>query len=493
MGAERGRKYGPKPHRGLGRWANIDWATPAGKQLSLPFLCVAGLILALVGIYYGGRSLHYHLVVQKVLATGIAEPPAGLVLDLQRHAADEMLLRQIVDECSKREDTVLYVDNSHKLVVSKEIDPSHCPILDIMLRGAERGVGMCTDVALYAMHAGARIIPMPKDVEAYDSYCGPQTARMFLESVYREFLSKQKDVLHIQLLNHEHLWTQDADVHAKMQVFLCKTKYCVGLMRQHIVNKEYWASVWFMAHTSSDPSVGLSGDVITGLQTTFNPIQPQRGYAIHVKGKSGLKQTRVTLDCWAKHPEWPPLVVVGKASDEELTPPSRSASNIIYFPPISPAGSADSSPQVMLIDAARLRDMQGAASIHICPSVREGFGHYLNEARAVGALVVTVDHPPMNELVRPETGLLVPTVFTKSEPGTELGPLTQLNGHVSADGLCAVVAQGLALSEQGLQQKREATRAAYRSEKAAFLHRMGQLKAFLQARRQQQRQRVQKQ
>lgn len=38
----------------------------------------------------------------------------------------------------------------------------HCPILDIMLRGSERGVGMCTDVALYAMHAGARIIPMPK-------------------------------------------------------------------------------------------------------------------------------------------------------------------------------------------------------------------------------------------------------------------------------------------------------------------------------------------
>jgi hypothetical protein len=38
----------------------------------------------------------------------------------------------------------------------------HCPILDVMLRGLERGVGMCTDVALYAMHAGARIIPMPK-------------------------------------------------------------------------------------------------------------------------------------------------------------------------------------------------------------------------------------------------------------------------------------------------------------------------------------------
>jgi hypothetical protein len=77
----------------------------------------------MVGIYFGGKSLHYHLVVQKVLQSGIADPPAGLVLDLQRHAADEMLLRQIVDECSKREDTVLYVDASRKLVVSTAIDP----------------------------------------------------------------------------------------------------------------------------------------------------------------------------------------------------------------------------------------------------------------------------------------------------------------------------------------------------------------------------------
>lgn len=229
-----------------------------------------------------------------------------------------------------------------------------------------------------------------------------------------------------------------------------------------------------------------------GLRASFNPSKPQDGYAIHVKGKSGLKQTRVTLDCWAKHPEWPPLVVVGKASDEELTPPSRSASNIIYFPPITPPGqTATDGPREMLIDAARLRDMQGSAFMHLCPSVREGYGHYLNEARAVGALVVTVDHPPMNELVRPEAGLLVPTVFTKSEEGTELGPLTHLNGHISAEGLCEVVSKGLALSEEAKKQKQEAARAAYRNEKAAFLNRMQQLKRFLQARQRQQRQKWQ--
>lgn len=217
----------------------------------------------------------------------------------------------------------------------------------------------------------------------------------------------------------------------------------------------------------------------------MNPGKPQDGYAIHVKGKSGLKQTRVVLSAWAQHPEWPPLVVVGKVSDEELTPPARVATNIVYFPPITAAGQEQAaSSEAMLIDAARLRDIQGAATWHICPSVREGFGHYLNEARAVGALVVTTNHPPMNELVQPETGLLVTTSFTKSEPGTELARLTHINGHISAEDLVAVVGKAVAMAPQERERMRAAARAAYVSEKAAFVHRMQQLKAFLTARAQ---------
>jgi hypothetical protein len=90
----------------------------------MPFLTAAGLLLSLLGVYFGAKSLHYHLVVQKVLTAGIADPPAGLMLDLQAHAADEMLLRQLVDECSKREDSVLYVDSSRQSVVSKQIHPT---------------------------------------------------------------------------------------------------------------------------------------------------------------------------------------------------------------------------------------------------------------------------------------------------------------------------------------------------------------------------------
>lgn len=62
------------------------------------------------------------------------------------------------------------------------------------------------------------------DIQAYDTYCGPLTARLFLESMYQEFLSATQGVLHMQLLNHEHLWTADAQVHAQMQLFL----WCVS-------------------------------------------------------------------------------------------------------------------------------------------------------------------------------------------------------------------------------------------------------------------------
>jgi glycosyltransferase involved in cell wall biosynthesis len=168
-------------------------------------------------------------------------------------------------------------------------------------------------------------------------------------------------------------------------------------------------------HTSSDPSVGISGDVTAQLLSAVAGNNPQ-GYAIHVKGKSGLKQTKVVLDCWAQHPEFPTLVVVGKASKEELSPSARAAQNIIYYPPLPREdGKLEAGSVELLIEPDRLRALQTAAGIHLCPSVREGFGHYLNEARAVGALVVTVDHPPMNELVSRDSGLLVPTVFTMSE------------------------------------------------------------------------------
>ncbi|RLN60176.1 hypothetical protein BBJ29_003376 [Phytophthora kernoviae] len=45
----------------------------------------------------------------------------------------------------------------------------------------------------------------------------------------------------------------------------------------------------------------------------------------------------------------------------------------------------------------------------LCPSVMEGYGHYINQARSANAFIVTTDAAPMNELITPSSGAMVRT------------------------------------------------------------------------------------
>lgn len=54
------------------------------------------------------------------------------------------------------------------------------------------------------------------------------------------------------------------------------------------------------------------------------------------------------------------------------------------------------------VDEARLRHEMNAHRIHLCPSSYEGFGHYINEARSVGATIIITNAAPMNELCTSE-------------------------------------------------------------------------------------------
>jgi hypothetical protein len=47
------------------------------------------------------------------------------------------------------------------------------------------------------------------------------------------------------------------------------------------------------------------------------------------------------------------------------------------------------------------------ASTAICVSSKEGFGHYINEARYRNTFVITINHPPMNELINKNNGYLI--------------------------------------------------------------------------------------
>lgn len=112
----------------------------------------------------------------------------------------------------------------------------------------------------------------------------------------------------------------------------------------------------------------------------------------HLAGKSSMKGTDRLLRVWARHPEWPVLTVIQHAD-------AGHASEV---------AAANIDRRVGYLDDNELRSLQNASVFHICTSLTEGWGHYIVEALSVGAVTITVDAAPMNELVTAERGMLVP-------------------------------------------------------------------------------------
>jgi len=112
--------------------------------------------------------------------------------------------------------------------------------------------------------------------------------------------------------------------------------------------------------------------------------------AFHLAGKSTFKGTDVLLRAWEKHPEWPRLTVVAHENSRWLTDGARNVSLI-----------KQTLPETELVR------LQNHCGMHICPSYAEGWGHYIAEGASCGAMILTTDAPPMNEIITEERGCLI--------------------------------------------------------------------------------------
>lgn len=123
---------------------------------------------------------------------------------------------------------------------------------------------------------------------------------------------------------------------------------------------------------------------------------------LHLSGQSAVKGTEAVVDAWSRHPEWPELIVVRRnrryGGDE--APPLPLLPNVRLLSDF--------------VSNEELRELQNTCEVHVSPSQAEGYGHVIGEAMSCGAVVVTTDAPPMNELVGPDRGMLVRVA--RSEP-----------------------------------------------------------------------------
>ncbi len=178
---------------------------------------------------------------------------------------------------------------------------------------------------------------------------------------------------------------------------------------------------WFRSHTEK---VTLENDSIILLCKTkdalraFSDIQDRTHYLgftsldryqsqvkkdykkyLHLAGKSEKKGTISVINTWTKHPEWP-VLTLQTTVDSHI----ELAQNVDNINLITSNQSGES-----------LLNLMNSHGVHICVSEMEGFGHYIVEALSTGAIVVTTDGAPMNELVTPQCGFLVNCVETEHQ------------------------------------------------------------------------------
>lgn len=201
-------------------------------------------------------------------------------------------------------------------------------------------------------------------------------ANLMLEHVRREDFG----VAHHQLFVPNPEWCLPSDVALLPRVdgVLAKTRHAVAIFAAHGCKVAYCG---FTSEDRLDASV------------------PRERAFFHLAGRSSNKGTQRLIALWQRHPHWPTLTVL--QSPRTAHPIQPPAANIVHC--------------IDYIGDGELRRLQNAHRFHLCPSETEGFGHYIVEAMSVGAVVVSTDGEPMNELVTPERGVLVAASGTGSQ------------------------------------------------------------------------------
>lgn len=195
-------------------------------------------------------------------------------------------------------------------------------------------------------------------------------ANIFLERVFlRWFGTAFKNFL---IPNQERFPQRHLKHLSKIDTVLCKSRHAEEIFSRH-------TSTRYIGFTSEDRS---SSDIEKNYQSYF-----------HLAGRSTLKGTRTLLAVWKRHLDWPNLTII---QAEDNAPAEKDIpANVTLI--------------TDYVSNEELVEHLNKHGVHLCPSLSEGWGHYIVEAMACKAVVVTTDAPPMNELVSARHGILIPT------------------------------------------------------------------------------------
>jgi len=184
------------------------------------------------------------------------------------------------------------------------------------------------------------------------------------------------------------------------------------------------------------------------------------------------------MECWKSRPDFPKLKIV---------------TNYRWIYDVYNEFFGDgSSKNIELVfgnvDALEFSKLISDSSIILCPSTMEGYGHYINQARAANAIVISTDGPPMNELVDNESGVLVkPSGWVRDDkqllgpvfPGAEgLRNDDPIQFEISSSSICDAVQRILSMSTYQREILAQNARFRYIEDLRYFAAKMSELSAI---------------
>ena len=202
---------------------------------------------------------------------------------------------------------------------------------------------------------------------------------------------------------------------------LCKTEICYKFfnfikIEQKNNNKNKRIYHYETIYTKFTSSIDNKIKEIVDRDNSNTPDIIDPNLFIHLAGKSGFKNTPDLVHCWIKNKgfldidpdiklvvtcyehcsKWFNLTLKRFFKYDFEKDPNVSMNHktniatyknmTIYFKSITPFSN--------------FIDIITKANVAICISNKEGYGHYINEARYMKKFIITLDYPPMNELVK---------------------------------------------------------------------------------------------
>ncbi|KDO21365.1 hypothetical protein SPRG_13678 [Saprolegnia parasitica CBS 223.65] len=383
------------------------------------FLALAVITLLHLLLEARGVSLTAQSVRTSYVRSGF-EPHGALAaadIDALHAAHDDELLHLInLNAFCRKEDDVLIPwharstrdllgrDSPHSAILA---ELRKCPDVDVYLNTGVRDHGYCEDAMVYTLHLQSRAIPkwvleatfldVNGTASTYFELC-PRSAILFMNHYWEDvhkmpsFPSTKKLVL---MPNVEMGELTPTHYH-RVDIVLAKSRDAfnrIWAWYNQNNNNPRGTKVLYTQHTTSDATVLMRNATKHMGPKDFGQLR-----VVHANGKSPFKNAGRILNCWKAHPEFP---VLHQYSSDDW---SNGTYNDLWHG--SPLPNVDFHFGQYVSSMAFAKILHDATVI-VCPSAMEGFGHYINQARAAGALVVTTDAPPMDEFVDDDSGVLI--------------------------------------------------------------------------------------